>query len=161
MSYFRIYTKRVFEFKRSAADKTSERVQTAFMGFTTVPDWVRHDPMFKQGIKTGSIQEIKSAEQQKAVENGGGDEPTLEQLRARAAELKVPRASQLGMDKLKAAIAEAEAKLTPSPDLLADMDADALRQYAASNKIDLTGVAEDATADELRQTIKDAQTEGV
>ncbi|MCL2084420.1 MAG: hypothetical protein FWH06_04075 [Oscillospiraceae bacterium] len=145
----RIYTKRAFEFSNP---KTGEKIQTAFMGFTTVPEWIRETPMFKAGLKTGSVQVIQSAAEQKTLENGAED-TELTALRARAIELKVPRAALLGKEKLRAAVTEAEAKL---PDLLAGMDAAALRQYAASNGIDVAGVAEDAGADDLRAVIRGA-----
>jgi hypothetical protein len=150
----KIYTKRAFEFKNA---KTGERVQTTFMGFSVVPDWAREDPMFKVGIKTGSVQLIQNAEQQKALD-GGGEEAELTELRARAVELKIPRASQMGIPKLKEAIAAAEAKRKTEdpPDLLAGMDETELRQFAESNGIDLADVAEGASADDLRAAIKSA-----
>ena len=148
---FKIFTRRCFGFRNP---KTGEKVTTAFMGFTPVPDWVRDQPMYKQGVNTGSIEVIQSVEQQKELENSG-ETNKLAELRARAVELKIPRATQLGEGKLLAAITEAEAKLNP-PDLLADMDADELRQFAKSNEIDISGVAEGASVDDLRAAIKAA-----
>lgn len=171
----KIYTKRAFEFRNP---KTGQTAQTAFMGFTTVEDWVSNDPMFIMGTKTGSISVIQNPEQQKVLENGGDPDTELAELRARGAELKISRASQMGKDKLKTAIAEAEAKhagnTPPSssgsetgtgagnenggdPDLLSDMDTDALRQFADSNGIDLSAVADDASADDLRAAIAAAK----
>lgn len=161
----KIYTKRAFEFRNP---KTGQTVQTSFMGFTTVEDWVREDPMFIMGTKTGSIAIVQNTEQQKVLENGGDPDPELIELRARGAELKISRAPQMGKEKLKAAIAEAEAKLAGNPptgtqasnqkpDLLADMGTDSLRQFAESNGIDISTVAEDASADDLRAAITAAK----
>jgi hypothetical protein len=137
-----------------------------------VPQWVENHWYFKALCKDGSVTAIVKSGATPVTPptndppkqpDGNPADAELAALRARAAELKVPRSSQLGKDRLIAAIAEAEAKAnTPQgdkPDLLADMDAPALRQFAASNEIDLAGIADDATADELRQAIKDAQTE--
>jgi len=103
----KIYTKRAFEFRNHT---TQETVQTAFMGFTVVPDWVRNDLMFRQGVSTGSISVIETAAQQKALENGVED-TELTDLRARGKELGIKNASQMGKEKLKAAVTAAEEAL--------------------------------------------------
>jgi post-segregation antitoxin (ccd killing protein) len=120
-----------------------------------IPKWVEEHWFFKGLCKDGSVTAIVSTKDKDIDPDDGDDE--LAALRARALELKVPRATQLGKEKLTAAIAEAEAK--QKPDLLAEMDVDALRQFAESNKIDISGVAETASADELRDAIKAASKE--
>jgi len=71
---FSVFTKRAYEFRNP---KTNETVQSAFSGFTTVPDWVRDDPMFKLGCKSGRIKVVENDEQKKDLENdpnaGDGD----------------------------------------------------------------------------------------
>jgi hypothetical protein len=141
-----------------------------------VPQWVEEHWYFKALCKDGTVTAIvknskaNAATQPVTEEDADPKQPNdavteLAALRARAAELKIPRSSNLGRDKLIAAIAEAEAKLQKSedkpvteenPDPLADMDAAALRQFAESNSIDISGVAEDASADILREVIKAA-----
>jgi hypothetical protein len=88
-----------------------------------VPEWVQEHWYFKALCKDGAVTSIVSSKD-KGVQpapdpkpDGGNSE--LDALRARAAELKIPRYAQLGKDKLTAAIAEAEANLkspgTPDP----------------------------------------------
>jgi len=103
---FKIFTKRSFEFRNS---ETGQTVQTTFMGFSTVPDWVREDLMFNQGCKTKSIEVVETASREKELENGSDDQELVE-LREKGKELKIKNASQMGKDKLKAAIAEVEAE---------------------------------------------------
>ena len=125
-----------------------------------VPNWVQDHWYFKALCKDGTVTAIVSSKVQGVTEplkiDDDGDS-ALTALRARAAELKIPRSTQLGKDKLIAAISEAEAKLKPPvnpPDLLASMDVAALRQFAESNNIDLSGVAEDASSDDIRAAIE-------
>jgi hypothetical protein len=134
-----------------------------------IPQWVESHWYFKALCKDGSVTAIVKSGAT-PVAPPAAEPPKLDAaaelaaLRARAVELKIANSGKLGRDKLIIEIEKAEAKLNQppenKPDLLADMDADALRQFAASNNIDLAGIAEDATADELRQAIKDAATEG-
>ena len=121
-----------------------------------VPQWVEEHWYFKKMCEGKSITAIVSSKDKDMAKAMDGD-TELTELRARATELKIPRASQMGKEKLTAAIAEAEAKL--KPDLLAGMDADALRQWAESNQIDISGVPEDANADDIRDAIKAAAKE--
>jgi hypothetical protein len=132
-----------------------------------VPEWVQSHWYFKSLCKDGSVTAIVKnkqttvpeapAQETKTANNGDNGDSELYALRTRAAELKISHSARMGKDKLISAISEAEAKLNP-PDLLANMDAPALREFAASNKIDLTDVSDEATADELRAVIKAAPT---
>lgn len=149
---FKIYTKRVFEFHNR---KTGQKIVSSFMGFTAVDDWVRDDPMFQMGLKTGSISIIENTAQQTVLENGGDPNPELTELRAIAAELKIPRASQMGVEKLKTAIAAAKAQRGSSEP--AGLDADTLRKYAEENSIDISALSADASANELRTAIEGAK----
>lgn len=87
-----------------------------------VPDWVQEHWFFKALCKDGTVTSIVSTKdkaaqatpEQKPAATGGGANSELDALRARAAELKIPRYTQLGKDKLTTAIAEAEAKLKPA-----------------------------------------------
>jgi hypothetical protein len=84
-----------------------------------VPEWAQKHWYFKALCKDGTVTSIVSAknkavqavvEQNPDTGNTSGNSE-LDALRAHAAELKIPRYSQLGKDKLTTAIAEAEAKL--------------------------------------------------
>jgi hypothetical protein len=135
-----------------------------------VPQWVAEHWYFKALCKDGTVTAIVRSGgtpgAAPAKTDGGGNPPDTEfdALRARAAELKIPNFDKLNKDKLTAAIAEAEAEAEADTDdlkelELASMDAPSLREYAAKNNIDLTGVADNATVDDLRQFVKNA-TEG-
>lgn len=141
-----INTKKSFKVK--ADNGTEFEVRAGWIG--EVPKWVEDHWYFKALCKDGSVTAIVSTKDKDATP----EDDELKELRARAAELKIPRATQLGKDKLTAAIAEAEAKLNADP--LAGMDATALRQYAESEKVDISGVPETASADEIRDAIKAA-----
>jgi hypothetical protein len=121
-----------------------------------IPKWVEAHWYFKALCADGSVTAIIS-KQDKDIAAAQENDAELAALRTRAAELKVPRATQLGKERLIAAIAEAEAK--QKSDLLAEMDDVALRKFAESNKIDISNVPKDASADELRDAIKAASKE--
>jgi hypothetical protein len=88
-----------------------------------VPEWVQEHWYFKSLCKDGTVtaivstkdKAVQAAVEQKpnSVDTGGGNSE-LDALRARAAELKIPRYTRLGKEKLTNAIAEAEAKLKPA-----------------------------------------------
>ena len=154
-----INTKKAFKINADTKTQLSFEAKAGWIG--EVPQWVEEHWYFKALCKDGTVTAIVSSRDKdiqdvtdpKQPDGGNTGDAELDALRARAAELKIPRASQLGKDKLTAAIAVAEAKLQP-PDLLAGMDATALREFATSNNIDISCVAEDISADDLRAVIK-------
>ena len=158
-----INTKKAFKINAETKNGLSFEAKAGWIG--EVPNWVEEHWFFKALCKDGTVTAIVSTRDkdiQDALEqppsdndNGGSGDAELDALRARAAELKIPRATQMGKDKLLVAISEAQAKLQP-PDLLAGMDEAALREFAASNNIDISSVAEGASADDLRTAIKAA-----
>ena len=78
-----------------------------------VPKWVAEHWYFKALCKDGSVTAIVRNGAQSvtpAATPGTNTDSELAALRARAAELKIPRASQLSKDRLIAAIQEAEGK---------------------------------------------------
>jgi len=95
-------------------------VKTGWIG--EVPEWVAEHWYFKALCKDGTVTAIVSSRPVKAAVVAPPKEQTpdakaeLETLRKRAAELKIPKSSNLGKDKLTAAIAEAEAKLQQKDD---------------------------------------------
>jgi hypothetical protein len=117
-----------------------------------VPQWVENHWYFKALCKDGTVTAIvKNSETPVTpARPGGNSDDELDKLRARAAELKIQNTSKLSKDNLITAIKEAEGEI------IADMDAPALRKFAEKNGIDLTGVSPDATAHDLRLIIKDA-----
>ena len=107
-------------------DKSREVFEAKAGWIGEIPKWVEEHWYFNALCKDGSITAIVSAKD-KEIQNAlysksdGGGDAALAALRARASELKISRANQLGKDKLIAAIAEAEAKQQkpaepPNPD---------------------------------------------
>ncbi|GHV35104.1 hypothetical protein FACS1894187_07090 [Synergistales bacterium] len=116
-----INTKKSFKIKGD--DGTVFEQRAGWIG--EVPNWVENHWYFKALCKDGTVTAIVSAKD-KAVQvavkqkpdigggNSGGNSE-LDALRARAAELKIPRYTQIGKDKLTTAIAEAEAEAKLKP----------------------------------------------
>lgn len=102
---FKIYSYKAFKFERKEGGNTVDKVDVPPMTFTSVPDWVRKTALFKWAADEGSIVETKG----KAEENTEPSE--LDQLKARAKELKVKSYGNMGIQRLREAIAEAEAEL--------------------------------------------------
>ena len=103
-----IISKRAFRF--NLRDEKKNIVQTAQVRpgiITQVPGWVKDDDLFKLAKKDGNITFVDTTTSQKDETPQGADNELLE-LRARAAELNIPRAGQLGRERLLAAIAEVE-----------------------------------------------------
>jgi hypothetical protein len=102
-----IIAKKAFRFKLRDKD-TKKVIQTAEVRpqiITNVPEWVRNDDLFKLAVKDESITFVENAKTQ-TPQNNADEE--LAALRARAVELQIPRAGQLGRERLVAAITEAE-----------------------------------------------------
>lgn len=142
----KVFAKKAYEFN----SPKGERAVTVPLGICPLPDWAREDPMFKAAQATGNIEIISSKEQEKRAENGDPN-PELVELRALAVELGVPRANQMGVDKLKAAIAEKQKG--GGDKTLGEMNLAELTECAAKNSIDITGLT---TEDEIRARIKES-----
>lgn len=102
---FKIYSYKAYKFERKEAGKTVESVDVPPLAFSTVPSWVRNSALFNWALKEESIVvvEAKSTEKNTAPSE-------LEQLKARAKELGIKGYSNLGIQKLREAVANAEAE---------------------------------------------------
>lgn len=138
----RIYAKKAYEFKNADGDTFS--CPHSYIG--PAPAWVKSDDLFKLAQKSGNIEEITTREDEKRAE-GGGSDPELDSLRVHGKALGIQRVSQLGKDKLIAAIAEK----------LGAMDLAALTEYAGKSSID---ISELTTEDEIRACVKESMPKG-
>lgn len=100
----RVFAKKSFQFDHPTDENQKVTVQA--LDFANVPDWVVDSTMFKLASAEGSV-DVVDGKTQEAVAEKAATDPVLNQLKARAKELGVPKYTKLNAEELLAAIEEA------------------------------------------------------
>lgn len=101
----KVYSYKAFKFERKERGKTVESVSVPPLTFSTVPEWVKKSALFNWALKEESIVIVESKNEEK---NTAPSE--LEQLKAKAKELGIKGYGNLGIQKLREVVANAEAE---------------------------------------------------
>lgn len=107
----KIYSYKAYKFERKEGGKAVEAVNVPPLTFSTVPAWVTKSALFNWALQDKSIVVVES---KNTEENTPPSE--LQQLKARAKELGIKGYGNLGIQKLREVIAEAEQGLGNLPE---------------------------------------------
>lgn len=98
----KIYSYKAYKFEKKESGKTVETVNVPPLVFSTVPEWVKKTALFNWALSDGSVVLVGDKEEKNTAPS------ELEQLKAKAKELGIKGYSNMGIQKLREAVAKAE-----------------------------------------------------